>query len=97
MVPNGGRVYYTRRSQPPLLTQMIELVYNATQNRTFLVQALPSARREWQFWMNERVVWVKGERLNQYSTDTNAPRPESYKEDLNSASSVPQGNFVGYV
>lgn len=94
MVPNGGRVYYTRRSQPPLLTQMIALVYNATGDRAFLTQVLPSAKTEWEFWMRERVVMVNGEHLNKYFTDSDGPRPESYKEDLNTVSTLPQGSFI---
>jgi alpha,alpha-trehalase len=35
-VPNGGRVYYLNRSQPPLLSEMVVAVYNATRNKGFL-------------------------------------------------------------
>ena len=35
-VPNGGRVYYERRSQPPFLTLMVESYYQATQDQAFL-------------------------------------------------------------
>ena len=35
-VPNGGRVYYERRSQPPFLTVMVESYYQATQDQAFL-------------------------------------------------------------
>jgi neutral trehalase len=35
-VPNGGRAYYTKRSQPPLLSEMTMAVYNVTKNVTFL-------------------------------------------------------------
>ena len=31
-VPNGGRIYYTRRSQPPFLTLMVNEYYNSTGN-----------------------------------------------------------------
>ena len=29
-VPNGGRIYYTRRSQPPFLSLMVNEYYQAT-------------------------------------------------------------------
>ncbi|KAM8904681.1 trehalase isoform 2-T2 [Spinachia spinachia] len=35
-VPNGGRIYYERRSQPPFLTLMVESYYQATKDREFL-------------------------------------------------------------
>ncbi|KAK2846674.1 hypothetical protein Q5P01_009673 [Channa striata] len=35
-VPNGGRVYYERRSQPPFLTLMVESYYQATKDEEFL-------------------------------------------------------------
>ncbi|XP_064403898.1 trehalase-like isoform X2 [Halichondria panicea] len=89
MVPNGGRVYYTRRSQPPLLTQMVDLVYGATENVTFLTEALPRLSKEWEFWMNERVVSVQGYSLNRYAVDIDSPRPEAYTEDLATASTLP--------
>ncbi|CAN0283878.1 unnamed protein product, partial [Ectocarpus sp. 13 AM-2016] len=44
-VPNGGRLYYTERSQPPLLSDMVCEVYSARPDRTFLARALPSLVR----------------------------------------------------
>lgn len=35
-VPNGGRIYYERRSQPPFLTLMVESYYQATKDKEFL-------------------------------------------------------------
>lgn len=37
-VPNGGRVYYERRSQPPLLTLMMESYLSHTNDTEFLRQ-----------------------------------------------------------
>ena len=39
-VPNGSRLYYLNRSQPPFLTQMVDAVYSVTQNKTFLYYAV---------------------------------------------------------
>ncbi|ROT69950.1 trehalase 1, partial [Penaeus vannamei] len=36
MVPNGGRVYYTRRSQPPYLIPMVKLYMDQTNDLQFL-------------------------------------------------------------
>ncbi|CAM9387576.1 unnamed protein product [Ectocarpus sp. 12 AP-2014] len=51
-VPNGGRLYYTERSQPPLLSDMVCEVYSARPDRAFLARALPSLEAEHAFWMN---------------------------------------------
>lgn len=91
MVPNGGRVYYTNRSQPPLLPQMVDLVYSVTGDRAFLQRVLPLLVREYQFWMDQRSVMVQGHLMNRYAVDTDTPRPESYREDLNTASHLPEG------
>ena len=88
MVPNGGRVYYTKRSQPPLLTQMVDLVYSTIQDDSFLKDALPGLVREYEFWMRERVVQVGEYSLNVYAVDVESPRPESYEEDWRAAMEV---------
>lgn len=36
LVPNGGRIYYEKRSQPPLLAPMVELYVNVTGDVEFL-------------------------------------------------------------
>eukprot|EP00903_Cladosiphon_okamuranus_P020327 g18650.t1 len=51
-VPNGGRLYYAERSQPPLLSDMVCEVYVARPDRVFLARALPSLEAEHAFWMD---------------------------------------------
>ncbi|XP_039248239.2 trehalase-like isoform X1 [Styela clava] len=87
-VPNGGRIYYTRRSQPPFLTLMVREYFNKTGDTDFLVEALPTLKREYDFWMTQRNVIVEDNAgnshvLNRYASDVNQPRPESYREDYN--------------
>ncbi|XP_076002067.1 trehalase [Genypterus blacodes] len=85
-VPNGGRVYYERRSQPPFLTLMVESYYQATKDKEFLRAALPALEQEYLFWMQNRslIVWVngRGHVLNRYHVQVDFPRPESYTDDL---------------
>jgi alpha,alpha-trehalase len=35
-IPNGARVYYERRSQPPFLSLMVESYYQTTNDTDFL-------------------------------------------------------------
>jgi alpha,alpha-trehalase len=65
-VPNGGRIYYLDRSQPPLLSEMVITYYNymtrdesfmkVPSNRDFLTNFIISAysilQTEYRFWMN---------------------------------------------
>ncbi|XP_041850795.1 trehalase [Melanotaenia boesemani] len=85
-VPNGGRIYYERRSQPPFLTLMVESYYQATKDKEFLRAALPVLEKEYEFWMQNRSVTVKvnGEEhvLNRFHVQVDLPRPESYADDL---------------
>lgn len=85
-VPNGGRVYYLNRSQPPLLTQMVSVYVQYTNDTSILQRALPLLQREYNFWMANQTVTVRGAdnqtyTLNHYSVENNQPRPESYRED----------------
>ncbi|KAF4317528.1 hypothetical protein BBO99_00003082 [Phytophthora kernoviae] len=57
-VPNGGRIYYLTRSQPPMLSDMVKLVTRMPTNGTeveyddvYLSAALPILEREYDFWM----------------------------------------------
>jgi hypothetical protein len=40
-MPNGGRIYYLNRSQPPVLTLMVYKYFMDTQDTTLLARALP--------------------------------------------------------
>jgi len=90
-VPNGNRRYYLSRSQPPLLTQMVDHLYNTLKNMTFLKAALPLLNLEYQFWMQsgQHAVLVNDTyNLNRYFAEVTYPRPESYREDEQTASKV---------
>jgi alpha,alpha-trehalase len=84
-VPNGARRYYENRSQPPLLTQMVRIYVEYTQNYTILERALPILELEYDFWVNNRTVTLnragRNYSLNHYAVANTQPRPESYYED----------------
>ncbi|RLN25868.1 hypothetical protein BBJ28_00000843 [Nothophytophthora sp. Chile5] len=57
-VPNGGRVYYLTRSQPPMLSDMVRLVAKLkddagteTWDLPYLQATVPLLEREYSFWM----------------------------------------------
>ncbi|KAG6610647.1 Trehalase [Phytophthora cinnamomi] len=61
-VPNGGRIYYLTRSQPPMLSDMVRIVAKLDGNATdeganpwdleYLRAAVPLLEREYNFWMH---------------------------------------------
>lgn len=90
-VPNGARIYYENRSQPPLLSMMIRAVYEKTHDKALLKRALPILLREHAFWTSEphevRVRDKNGDehRLSRFWAHWNSPRPESFTIDTHVA------------
>jgi len=95
-VPNGNRSYYLSRSQPPFFSLMVRLIGSADGTGTE-ASYLPQLRQEWDFWMEHADTLRPGEAdrnsvrlsdgtlLNRYWDARDAPRDESYKEDVETA------------
>ncbi|CAP39722.2 Protein CBR-TRE-3 [Caenorhabditis briggsae] len=94
-VPNGGRVYYLQRSQPPLLSAMVYELYEATNDKDFIAELLPTLLKESNFWNQKRTVNVtlngKEYEVYQYKTPSNVPRPESYRVDTQNSAKLANG------
>jgi alpha,alpha-trehalase len=86
-IPNGPRVYYLNRSQPPLLTHMVSLYLKYSGDFRFVRQNIHLLDKEYTFWFNRKaVIYSKPNdfrkyQLNIYDVDSKLPRPESYRED----------------
>ncbi|GMT10413.1 hypothetical protein PFISCL1PPCAC_1710, partial [Pristionchus fissidentatus] len=91
-VPNGGRIYYLKRSQPPMFSAMVYEYYESTHDKAFVRKMLPIMELEQEFWNGKRMIEVKMTTGNfsvyQYRTEANVPRPESYREDILSAQHI---------
>jgi alpha,alpha-trehalase len=95
-VPNGNRSYYLSRSQPPFFSLIVSLIGSAKGDATKGTY-LPQLQQEWNFWMDgadtlppgkayrNAVRLVDGTVLNRYWDARDAPRDESYKEDVETA------------
>lgn len=95
-IPNGTRTYYLTRSQPPFFSMMLDLLAKDEGDGVF-VKYQPELIKEYIFWMNgadkvkpgeayRMVVRMKdGELLNRYWDDSDQPREESYKKDVEAA------------
>ncbi|GJQ13204.1 hypothetical protein GpartN1_g4995.t1 [Galdieria partita] len=87
-VPNGGRIYYLNRSQPPLLSDMIAIVVKNWSDDnpsllTFLHRALQGLEKEYEFFSKYRSVFIDDppRKLNRYFVNATEPRPESFCSD----------------
>lgn len=95
-IPNGNRSYYLGRSQPPFFAAMVQLLMSVKDEKV-LTEYLPVLQKEYGFWMDgadklkpgqayRRVVMLQdGTVLNRYWDDSNVPRQESYREDVETA------------
>ncbi len=94
-IPNGNRTYFNGRSQPPYYSMMVDLYVKAKKDEKILLDYLPQLQKEYDFWMNNhepvvegiptdgRVVALPaGVDMNRYWDNYAAPRPESYREDV---------------
>uniref|UniRef100_A0A7N5JZE4 Trehalase n=1 Tax=Ailuropoda melanoleuca TaxID=9646 RepID=A0A7N5JZE4_AILME len=95
-VPNGARVYYLQRSQPPLLTLMMDSYLTHTDDTTFLRDNIGTLALELDFWTENRTISVslggKSYVLNHYAVPYGGPRPESYSKDAKLADTLPEGD-----
>ncbi|XP_044733048.1 trehalase-like [Chrysoperla carnea] len=86
-VLNGGRIYYEKRSQPPLLAHMVYLYVKKTNDKKFLEEKVGEntniqlLEKELVFWSKNSKISVKGNTLLRYYVDVEGPRPEGYRED----------------
>lgn len=89
-VPNGGRVYYLNRSQPPLLTLMAASYMRYTQDVEWLKTNIKSLDKELRYWLDNKLTTVKKDgveyTLAHYQVKSTTPRPESYSQDVATAS-----------
>ena len=100
-VPNGGRIYYLDRSQPPLLSEIVISIveyygWDSPNSTAVLNLAYPMLCAEYQWWMNpnnDHTVELSQCTqqdgllcvLNRYHSNNTLPRPESYLADIETA------------
>lgn len=98
-IPTANRTYFLSRSQPPFFSQMVRLLAaHKGRTRTY-AEYLPYMLMEYRFWMKGRLKLGKtehkayrrvvempnGMNLNRYYDNKVTPRPESLREDVETA------------
>ncbi|SFM93491.1 alpha,alpha-trehalase [Izhakiella capsodis] len=99
-IPNGNRTYYLSRSQPPFFSMMVDLLASHDGDAVYR-NYLPQLQKEYGYWMagaeklnlndaDLRVVKLSdGTVLNRYWDDRDAPRTESWLDDVQTAQKAP--------
>ena len=102
-IPNGNRSYYLSRSQPPFFSLMVDLLATHKGDDVYR-HYLPQLQKEYDYWMadsdkvtagqaSKRVIKLSdGTVLNRYWDDRDAPRTESWLDDVNTANKAPDRN-----
>lgn len=95
-IPAGNRSYLLGRSQPPYFAMMVELLASVKGDNIYPA-FLPQLEKEYDYWMEgaatakpgqalKRLVKLPGGALlNRYWDDNNTPRPEQYRNDVETA------------
>lgn len=98
-IPTANRTYFLSRSQPPFFADMIHLLASHNGRTRTLVEYLPYLLAEYRFWIKGRrklskmehqafarvVQMPNGMLLNRYYDNKATPRPESMREDTETA------------
>ncbi|KAF5284958.1 hypothetical protein FQA39_LY16913 [Lamprigera yunnana] len=88
-IPNGGRIYYLRRSQPPLLTAMAFLYYQHSNDLMWIKNNIQILAKELNYWRGKLLYLTKNGKtysMYHYHAVSSGPRPESYREDYETSS-----------
>jgi len=82
-IPNGGRIYYTKRSQPPMIIPMMKSYLDATNDKTFVEENIDLLENEFNYWITKHTIKIlkngKNYTLAIYKDFSTGPRPESYR------------------
>ncbi len=90
-VPNGNRIYYITRSQPPFFAPIVDLVCRYKNDYNWGLKYLPLLEKEYLFWCGDKeknissqhsIEVSEGRFLNRYFDPEELPREESYFEDF---------------
>ncbi len=73
-IPNGNRIYFASRSQPPYFSFLLKLLYDRGEE-SFAKSFLPHLEKEYLYWMNHQTP------LNSYFDKLNIARPEAFKRE----------------
>lgn len=68
---------------------MVKTYFDHTQDHEFAIASVDMLAREFNYWIENHTVMVKGHKLARYGDKSSGPRPESYREDIETARAFP--------
>ena len=80
-IPNGNRIYFTTRSQPPYFSFLLSTLFELGEE-AFALQYFDQLEKEYHYWMNHSLRLGENLYLNHYFDTANLPRPEAYKREI---------------
>lgn len=95
-IPNGNRVYFASRSQPPYLAFLITLLYDAGE-KAFAEHYIPYLEKEYHYWMKHATSVQEGTLLNHYFDALNIPRPEAFNRETELAAHSEDPHFFRHL
>lgn len=103
-IPNGNRIYYLSRSQPPFFAAIVDLVSKYKNDERWELTYLEAIRKEYDFWMNGndsfsseglRKIEIENDLfLNRYYDTKTNPREESHYEDFSLTANLDKTNRI---
>lgn len=105
-IPTANRNYFISRSQPPFFAAMVKLLAKGRHTRLVYLEYLPALLAEYRFWMRgqrklsgiDQIAYARvvampgGEIMARYYDNKTTPRPESRREDIETAAKSPTAN-----
>ncbi|MCB1074336.1 MAG: alpha,alpha-trehalase TreF [Simkania sp.] len=104
-IPNGNRIYFTSRTQPPYFSFLLTLLLDHV-DEEWVLSFMPQLETEYNFWMegaealsepgtaSHHVVRLdENTLLNRYYDKLNTPRPEAYLREIELAKENPPKEF----
>lgn len=108
-IPNGNRIYFASRSQPPYFSHMLELMLKH-EKEEWVLGFMPQLEAEYAFWMSGKkelkgktgasahvVILDEKTVLNRYYDKLNIPRPEAFQRETALASSKCTPDFFRHL
>lgn len=95
-IPNGNRIYFTSRSQPPYFSFLLTLLYDGGEEE-FALSYFPQLEQEYRYWIDHTLSVHPGIYLNHYFDTENRPRPEAYKREKSLAQKANHPEFFRHL
>jgi alpha,alpha-trehalase len=107
-IPTGNRTYYLSRSQPPFFLSMVRLIAHRKGHWRYLLPRLHYLLMEYSYWTRNTPEFLKmgkkryrrlvrmpnGTALSRYYDALSTARPESYREDVETAEGTEKASVV---